>query len=79
MQLGIFAGTLYLVTCIILLHNAVKLSKQKGFGFDFTVGVLGFLFVGAIGFTVLSTARNFAIPIILAISQYYSTIGSIEE
>ena len=78
LQLGIFAGTLYLVTCIILLQNAVKLSKQRGFGFDFTVGVLGFLFIGAIGFTVLSTARNFAIPIILAISQY-STIGSIEE
>lgn len=78
LQLGIFAGTLYLVTCIILIQNAIELSKHKGFGFDFTVGALGFLFVGAIGFTVLSTARNFAIPIVLAISQY-STIDSSEE
>lgn len=78
LQLGIFAGTLYLVTCIILLQNALKLSKNKGFGFDFTIGVLGFLFVGMIGFTVLAPARNFAIPIILALSQYRA-IGNFKE
>lgn len=72
LQLGIFAVALYLVTCVILLLNAIKLSRNKNFGFDFTVGALGFLFVGAIGFTVLAAARNFAIPVILAISQYHT-------
>lgn len=78
LQLGIFAGTVYSVTFIILLQNVLKLSKNKGIGFDFTIGVLGFLFVGMIGFTVLSPSRNFAIPIILAISQYRS-IGNFKE
>lgn len=72
LQLGIFAVTLYLVTGSILLQNALKLSKHKGFGFDFTIGALGFWIIGTIGFTVLSSARNFAIPVVLAISQYYA-------
>lgn len=70
LQLGIFALTCYGTMGIILLKNAAVLARYRGFGFDFTVGSIGFLMLSSIGFSVLPEARNFAIPVVLAISQY---------
>ena len=70
LQLGIFALICYGTLGLILLKNAAVLARYRGFGFDFTVGAIAFLLLGSIGFSVLPEARNFAIPVVLAISQY---------
>lgn len=73
LQLGIFAAVMYIAVFVFLMKNVYILSDCKGVGYDFTVGAIGFLLIGVIGFTVLSSSRNFAIPVVVAISQYFAS------
>lgn len=70
LQLGMFSLTLYFLITIRLFKNARVLSENKGFGYSFTIGSLFFVLFGAIGFTIIPTTRNFAIPIVISISEY---------
>ena len=70
MQAGLFAIAVYAGTIYILVKNTIALNKRKGIAFTINSGMLAFLLVGLIGYTMFQDSRNFALPCIWAISEY---------
>ena len=69
-QYGLVAVYLYLCMIIRMIVNIKWLSRCGDIRFNLMVGMLAFLVVGMIGFTLLDSSRNFAIPVIWAITEY---------
>lgn len=69
-QYGLVAVYLYLGMIIRMAMNIKRLSSWGNRRYILLVGILTFLLVGMVGFTLLDGSRNFAIPFIWAISEY---------
>lgn len=71
LQVGLLALAIFCGVVWYLSSALEVLKKQKGLGYDLCVGMLTFIIVGAVGFSILSETRNVAIPYILAFAVYF--------